>query len=231
MASSQLHIGAVCSASASAIQAAYGHLQSLGVTLSIVTHQPAGIEAFCEREGISLKRIVEPKKQVFSLKAREWLEAQGADFAVLFLDRLLSEQFVDGMYTVNFHPALLPAFPGVNALERALAAKVAYLGATAHQATLETDAGPILSQSAYALSPDDHELSRMLDISFVQRLALLCNVVDSQLTMRSQSKGWKPPARPAQSDGSAFVAPSWLCEGSRALVLEHARRRQMHINV
>jgi len=231
MASSKLHIGAVCSAGASAIQAAYGHLQTLGVTLSVVTHQPAGIEAFCEREGIGQKRIVEPKKQVFSLKAREWLEEQGADFAVLFLDRLLSEQFVDGMFTVNFHPALLPAFPGVNALKRALAAKVAYLGATAHQATLETDAGPILCQSAYALSADDYETPRLLDISFVQRLALLCNVVDSQLAMRSQSRGWNVLPRPAQSHGSAFVGPSWLGEGSKALVLEHARRRQMHINL
>lgn len=231
MANSQLHIGAVCSANASAIQAAFGHLKSLGVSLSVVTHQPAGIEDFCAREGVAVKRVVEPRKQAFSERAADWLLAQGADFAVLFLDRLLSAAFIDRLYTVNFHPALLPAFAGMNAVEQALAAKAPYLGATAHQAILKVDAGQILCQSVYALSPDDHNLARMNDVSFVQRLALLCNVVDSQLAVGSQSRGWQVPPRPDASHGSDFVSPCWLSESSRMLVREHARRRGMSINV
>ena len=201
------------------------------MTLSVVTHQPAGIEDFCIREGIALKRIAEPRKQAFSRQAADWLLDRGTDFAVLFLDRLLSEPFIDRIHTINFHPALLPAFPGTNAIQRALDAKVGYLGATAHQATMETDAGPILCQSAYALSPDDHELARMLDISFVQRLALLCNVVDGQLAASPRFRGWATPEHPIACGGSAFVAPSWLTSPSRELILEQARRRSMTISI
>lgn len=226
-----LSIGAVCSAGASAIQAAYPMFRSRGVELRVVTHKPAGIEDFCGREGVPCMRIEERSKERFSLAARDWLRAQDVDFVVLFLDRLLSAAFVESIYTVNFHPALLPAFPGMDAVEQALSAKAAYLGATAHQATIELDAGPIISQSAYALSVTDYELSRLLDISFVQRLALLCNVIDSQLYDRSGTRGWqyRPPAK--HIPGSAFISPVWLSEASEELIRAQARMRSMDIVV
>lgn len=47
---------------------------------------------------------------------------------------------------LNTHPSLLPAFPGWHSVEEALAAGVEVTGCTVHLATLETDAGPVLSQ-------------------------------------------------------------------------------------
>ncbi|GAB4381468.1 MAG: phosphoribosylglycinamide formyltransferase [Elainellaceae cyanobacterium] len=56
---------------------------------------------------------------------------------------------------LNIHPSLLPSFPGVNAVEQALAAKVKITGCTVHFAELEVDRGPIVMQAAVPVFPDD----------------------------------------------------------------------------
>ena len=56
---------------------------------------------------------------------------------------------------VNVHPSLLPAFRGLNAMERALAAGVCITGCTAHLVVPEVDAGPILIQAAVPAYPSD----------------------------------------------------------------------------
>lgn len=226
-----LRIGAICSAGASAIRAAYDLLQKKGVELRVVTHRPAGIEDFCKASAIPHVRIAEKTKENFSLRAHEWLVSQDVDFTVLFLDRILSRAFVETMYTVNFHPSLLPAFAGTDAVERTLAANAPYLGATAHQATEGVDEGPIISQSVYPLAASDRSLERMNDLSFVQRLALLCNVVDSQIAGRKAGdRGWISPST-ARQRATPFLSPSWLNDDSKALVVEHATRRDMPIEL
>lgn len=64
--------------------------------------------------------------------------------------RLLGKTFVQHYAgrLMNIHPALLPAFPGLNTHERALAAGVARHGATVHWVTDDVDAGPIIIQAA-----------------------------------------------------------------------------------
>ena len=56
---------------------------------------------------------------------------------------------------VNIHPSLLPAFRGLNAMERALAAGICITGCTAHLVVPEVDAGPILIQAAVPVYPND----------------------------------------------------------------------------
>jgi len=56
---------------------------------------------------------------------------------------------------INIHPALLPAFKGLNTHERALAAGVKEHGATVHFVVPEMDAGPIIGQSPVQVAPDD----------------------------------------------------------------------------
>ena len=66
---------------------------------------------------------------------------------------LLCRSFRDRM--VNIHPALLPAFRGTRAIERALAAGVTITGCTAHLVEEEVDGGRILCQAAVVVQPDD----------------------------------------------------------------------------
>jgi phosphoribosylglycinamide formyltransferase-1 len=56
---------------------------------------------------------------------------------------------------LNIHPSLLPAFPGLDTHERALAAGVKVHGCTVHFVTAELDAGPIVIQAAVPVRPDD----------------------------------------------------------------------------
>jgi len=58
---------------------------------------------------------------------------------------------------MNIHPALLPAFPGTHAQSQALQYRVRIAGATVHFVDEETDHGPIITQAAVPVYPDDTE--------------------------------------------------------------------------
>ena len=71
--------------------------------------------------------------------------------------RLLTPWFV-GRWSgrmLNIHPALLPAFKGLNAHTRALTADVKIHGATVHFVIPEMDSGPIIAQAAVAVAQKD----------------------------------------------------------------------------
>jgi phosphoribosylglycinamide formyltransferase-1 len=73
--------------------------------------------------------------------------------------RLLSSGFVEKWQgrLLNIHPALLPAFKGLDTHRRALDAKTKLHGATVHFVVPEMDSGPIIAQGAIAVRPDDTE--------------------------------------------------------------------------
>jgi phosphoribosylglycinamide formyltransferase 1 len=71
--------------------------------------------------------------------------------------RLLTTPFVrhwEGRM-INVHPALLPAFKGLDTHQRALDAGAKVHGATVHFVVPEMDAGPIIMQGAVAVRADD----------------------------------------------------------------------------
>lgn len=71
--------------------------------------------------------------------------------------RILTDGFVERYQgrMLNIHPALLPAFPGLDTHARALAAGVKLHGCTVHFVTPEVDAGPIVVQAAVPVLDDD----------------------------------------------------------------------------
>ena len=75
--------------------------------------------------------------------------------------RILSPGFVRAFWgkTLNVHPALLPAFPGVHAVREALSWGVKLTGCTVHVVDEEVDHGPILAQEAVPVLDDDDEAS------------------------------------------------------------------------
>jgi len=52
---------------------------------------------------------------------------------------------------VNVHPSLLPAFPGIRAIEQAIEAGVRVSGVTVHFVDEGVDSGPIILQQAFEL--------------------------------------------------------------------------------
>ena len=86
------------------------------------------------------------------------IEDSGAQLVCLagFM-RVLGERFVESFRgrLINIHPSLLPAFPGLRAHERVLAAGARFSGCTVHFVGAKTDAGPILLQSVVPVHEAD----------------------------------------------------------------------------
>jgi phosphoribosylglycinamide formyltransferase 1 len=79
----------------------------------------------------------------------DWVNSQHADLVVLAgYMQLLSEPFVARFRgrIVNIHPALLPDFPGLDAIGQALAAGVQTTGVTVHFVDEGVDTGPTILQ-------------------------------------------------------------------------------------
>jgi phosphoribosylglycinamide formyltransferase-1 len=56
---------------------------------------------------------------------------------------------------INIHPAILPSFPGTEAVQQAIDAGVKVAGATVHFVDEGTDTGPIIAQSAIPVEKCD----------------------------------------------------------------------------
>jgi len=78
------------------------------------------------------------------------MAAHGATALICFGQCILQGPIIDAYprALINFHPSLLPAFPGLRAIDRALEAGVALLGNTAHLIDRGIDTGEVLAQSA-----------------------------------------------------------------------------------
>jgi phosphoribosylglycinamide formyltransferase-1 len=84
----------------------------------------------------------------------DWIESRGARLVVLagFME-LLGPEFIGRFRNaiVNVHPALLPAFPGVRAIEQALEYGVKIAGVTVHFVDEGVDSGAIILQRSFEL--------------------------------------------------------------------------------
>jgi phosphoribosylglycinamide formyltransferase-1 len=85
------------------------------------------------------------------------METHGATALICFGQRILQRSIIEAYprALINFHPSLLPAFPGLRAIDRALEAGVALLGNTAHLVDPGIDTGEVLAQSA--MCREDYE--------------------------------------------------------------------------
>lgn len=83
-----------------------------------------------------------------------WLADQDTELVVLAgYMQLLSPEFLDRFRgrVINVHPALLPAFPGLRAVEQALEYGVKVFGVTVHFVDEGMDSGPVILQRAVEL--------------------------------------------------------------------------------
>jgi phosphoribosylglycinamide formyltransferase 1 len=84
----------------------------------------------------------------------DWLDRHAPDLLVLagFME-VLTPEFIRRFAgrIINVHPALLPAFPGVRAIEQALDYGVKVGGVTIHFVDEGVDTGPVLLQEAFDL--------------------------------------------------------------------------------
>ncbi len=121
---------------------ALGRAARAGVTSTVISHKN------------------QPSREAFDAELVRALREAGVEWVVLagFM-RVLTPVFLDAYAgrIVNVHPALLPAFPGVNAQRQALEHGVKISGCTVHFVDAGVDTGPIIAQRAVPVLPGDDE--------------------------------------------------------------------------
>jgi phosphoribosylglycinamide formyltransferase-1 len=93
-----------------------------------------------------------------------WLEERGVELVVLAgYMHLLTQPFLDRFpeRIVNVHPSLLPAFPGLRAIDEAVAAGVETTGVTVHLVEEGVDSGPVLRQEPVPVEPRESLVERI----------------------------------------------------------------------
>ena len=94
----------------------------------------------------------------------DWLARQGVELVVLAgYMQLLSPGFLERFRgrVINVHPALLPAFPGLHAVEQALEYGVKVFGITVHFVDEGVDTGPVILQRGVEL-PDARSAAEVM---------------------------------------------------------------------
>ncbi len=99
-----------------------------------------------------------PDRAAFEAALVAALREAGVDVVVLagFM-RLLTPAFLGAFpnRVVNIHPALCPAFPGVDAQAQAIAYGARVTGCTVHFVDAGTDTGPVIAQAAVPILEGD----------------------------------------------------------------------------
>jgi phosphoribosylglycinamide formyltransferase-1 len=96
----------------------------------------------------------------------DWLEERGVQLVVLagFME-LLGAPFIRRFAgrIINVHPSLLPAFPGVHAIEQAIEYGVKQMGVTVHFVDEGVDSGAVILQEAFAINPYSRDIAAIED--------------------------------------------------------------------
>jgi phosphoribosylglycinamide formyltransferase-1 len=98
-----------------------------------------------------------PDREARDLAVADWLDGREVGLVVLAgYMQLLSPAFVRRFPNrmINVHPALLPSFPGLDAIGQALEHGVRVTGVTVHFVDEGVDTGPIIAQRPVAVPPD-----------------------------------------------------------------------------
>ena len=133
-----------------------------GVEVVAVASDKPGAMALERAGGAGVETGVFPVSEFEDRAARDaavgdWLEEREVELVVLAgYMQLLSPAFISRFESriVNVHPALLPSFPGLDAVGQALEHGVRVTGVTVHFVDDGVDTGPIILQRAVAVPPD-----------------------------------------------------------------------------
>lgn len=117
--------------------------QQADIPIAVLSHTDSG-----KRMGI----------KTFETHASAQLAAWQPDLIILagFM-RVLSASFIDNVPApmINLHPALLPAYKGLDTHQRAIQAGERYHGCSIHVVTAELDAGQVLTQALLNINIKD----------------------------------------------------------------------------
>jgi phosphoribosylglycinamide formyltransferase 1 len=160
---SQFRIVVLASGSGTNLQAILDQLHGgdEGIDVVGVGSDKPGARALERARQAGVEAAVFPTDEYEDRTARDrvlgdWIEEREADLVVLAgYMQLLSPEFVGRFRNraINVHPALLPSFPGIDALQQAIDHGSKITGVTVHFVDEGVDSGPIILQRPVPIPP------------------------------------------------------------------------------
>ncbi len=159
---SSLRVGVLASGTGTNLQAILDSVHGRdGVEVVAVGSDKADAMALERASGAGIETAVfaaadYPDREARDLAIADWLEGQGVELLVLAgYMQLLSPAFISRLAgrAINVHPALLPSFPGLDAIGQALEHGVRITGVTVHFVDEGVDSGPIILQRPVPVPP------------------------------------------------------------------------------
>lgn len=170
-------VGVITSSEGHSLASFVEALSGTDVVFDVVTDRCCGAEQASRSLGIDCTRLEFGDRDAFSGESAEHFAQRGTEVVLLLFNRIVSEALYARVPCLNIHPALLPAFKGMTAIDEARQGLVRFLGATLHLVTGEVDGGPIVAQAVSPVSPE-WPIESYQAVSFVQRVGLACVGVD-----------------------------------------------------
>ena len=178
-----LKLGFLLSAGGSAFAEAVKRSRLPPASCHVVTDRYCGAIEKADSLGITSEIVCESEGYEFSKRAHAAFRASGCDFIVMQFSRLISTPLYDHILTINLHPSLLPAFPGLSAVGKAHSFGSPIQGATMHIADSGIDTGPVVAQTVMSV-PLDISLEQRLSIANRQKVVLLLALIEWMLAGR-----------------------------------------------
>jgi phosphoribosylglycinamide formyltransferase 1 len=179
-----LRVGVLASGAGTNLQAILDRLHGREVEVVAVGSDQVGAQALerAAAAGVAtgvFARADHPDRAARDAAIGDWLQELGVELVVLAgYMQLLSPGFLERFpgRVVNVHPALLPAFPGIRAIEQALAYGVKVFGVTVHFVDEGVDSGAVIAQASVAL-PDATDADAVHEALRPLEHGLLCDAV------------------------------------------------------
>ena len=163
--SPRTRLGVLVSGTGSNLQAILDAIEAgtLAAEVTVVISNRPGVQALDRARAAGVPALTIPHKdfptrEEFDRALVVALREANVEWIVLagFM-RVLTPELLNAYAgrIINIHPALLPAFPGVNAAKQALDYGVKITGCTVHFVELGVDMGKIIAQRAVLVEPGD----------------------------------------------------------------------------
>jgi phosphoribosylglycinamide formyltransferase-1 len=139
------------------------HQGDLHAQIRVVIYNNPGAQVAARAARLGLPAVLLNHREYASRVALDQaivatLNAHGVDWVVMAgWMRCVTAVLIDAFpgQVLNIHPSLLPSFPGLKAVDQALAAGVTVAGCTVHHVELAVDSGPVVMQAVVPVVATD----------------------------------------------------------------------------
>lgn len=150
------NIAILVSTNGSVFQAAYSRSRTLQQHVQLViSDRPCGAVDAAKRLGIKTSIIPWVGRDAFSTCLAELLRSHNIGLCASFFTRLLCGALISEYQgrLVNFHPSILPSFPGMKGFEDSIAVPGRFIGSTVHLIDSHIDTGAPVIQACLPRDP------------------------------------------------------------------------------